>query len=149
MEPIKGMSLDEIDPYNEEKKSLYLKMGETILVSSFNYLNDFAKFMIGLNSALLTAYFAILKIADVKLTIVIAAPFFLQLITIALYLVAIFPRTYKRDTDSKPLIFTPEKIISVYQKSIDQKKNWAKRGSFLFFLYLISMVIASITIIGI
>ena len=93
MKPIKGMSIEDIEPYREEKKNIYGKLAETILISSFNYLNDYAKFMIGLNATLITAYFAVLKLSKVKLGILNAAPFFLQLITIMLFLLtSVHPR---------------------------------------------------------
>ena len=147
MEPKKGKSIDEIDPYYEDKRALYTKLAETILISSFNYMNDFSKFMIGLNSMLLPAYLAILKISNVKPDFIILVPFFFQIITIVFFLFTVYPRTSKKEDQDKPLIFSPERILEIYQNSIDQKKKWGKLGTLSFLLYLSSIVIVSIRII--
>lgn len=147
-EPIKGKSLEEIEPYREEKKGIYVKLLETILISSFNYLNDFSKFMIGLNSALLTSYFAILKIAEVRLDLFIIIPFLTQAITLLFFLATIFPRSEPEQAGTTNLIFDPDKIISIYQKSIAKKNKWAKAGTISFIIYLLSVINAAIQIIS-
>lgn len=147
MEPIQGKSLEEIDPFRDEKKNIFIKLAETIIISSYNYLNDFSKFMIGLNSTLLTAYFAILKITKSQITPLSAMPFFLQFLTILFYLAVINPRVLESDINKKPLIYSPERIIEIYQNNINQKIKWTRLGTIFFVFYLISICIVSVIII--
>ncbi len=84
MKNVKGKPLDEIDPYIQERKNIYGKLVETLLISSYSYLNDFSKFMIGLNTTLLSGYIALFKVMKIEINHIVIISFILQIITILL-----------------------------------------------------------------
>ena len=147
MKTIAGKSKNEIDPFEEERKKIYFSLLNEIMISSYRYYNDFSKFMIGLNSALLTAYIAFLKIADITLSFITVLPFILQVTTIIFYLITIYPRSYKNMDQEKPLIFHPDVIMDVYKNNKSKKQVWNVCGSLSFVLYLISIIFSIFRII--